>query len=79
MRFASLAACTLLACTLGCGGAPTEPAPPIGAFTLLSIDGRALPILGAQSDTLGGNLTFVGGNDVSGAISAVSHPTTGQP
>jgi hypothetical protein len=61
-----------------CGTSMSPAAPPSGTYTLTSIDGRTLPILGAQADTVNGTLEFTGGA-VRETIAAQGHSIPGLP
>ena len=79
MRMATITACVIAGGILGCNHDVTGPVLPRGTFALVSIDGRPLPILGTQSDTTSGTLSFTTGGTVIGVISSIGHAAQGQP
>jgi hypothetical protein len=79
MRHRALTVYLILAVAAACGTSATAADSPHGTFALTSVDGRPLPLHGAQTDTTSGQLVFAGGDTVRETIVATGRAVPGQP
>jgi hypothetical protein len=78
MRHRALAVYLILAVAAACGTSATAADGPHGTFTLTSVDGRPLPLHGAQTDTTSGQSVFAG-DTVRETIVSLGRGAPGQP